>query len=255
MRSISSMVAAGIAVIILLFVGIGFAAWLFSFRGVDSGEVAIVREGGPFDGRAIKEVRQPGSGPKPIGAFNHQDSLPTTQRDLTEEAGHIIVPTADGVNVVVDGQALFQLRTDAKLVKKFYVNFGRRTWNGSHLSDDEGWINFLKIRLVPILYQSIRQTLGTYECTSLNNTCIYVLNAESFLDNAQGGGTNKAAEKAKQVNTSQNLSQAEERITEAFKRNLKAGLGDEYFEGVRFQNLRIMFPHDIQVRVQAAQGK
>lgn len=232
---------------------IGAAAWLFSFHGVDQGNVAIVREGGPFDGRGIKEVRQPGSGAKPIGAFNHQDVLPVTQRDLTEEAGNIVVPTADGVNVVVDGQALFQLRTDEDLVTKFYKNFGRRKWDGENIGSDQGWVNFLKIRMVPILYQSVRQVIGTRDCTSLNNTCVYVLNADSIL--ASDKGTDNATKEAKKVNTEQNLSDAEARITEAFKENLKEGLGDEYFEGVRFQNLRVVFPADIQRRVQAAQGK
>jgi hypothetical protein len=54
----------------------------------------------------------PGSSATPIGAFNHQYSLPVTQRDLTDEVGQIVIPTADGVNVVVDGQALFQLKVD-----------------------------------------------------------------------------------------------------------------------------------------------
>jgi hypothetical protein len=55
-----------VAAIIALVVVIGAGAWLFSIKGTDSGSVCVVREGGPFDGRDIKEVRQPGSGPKPM---------------------------------------------------------------------------------------------------------------------------------------------------------------------------------------------
>jgi hypothetical protein len=254
-RSPGSAVAGFFIIVFLIIALIAAGAWLFSFHGVDQGTVAVVREGGIFDGRGIKEIRQPGSGAKPIGAFNHQDTLPITQRDLTEEAGQITVPTADGVNVVIDGQALFQLKTDPALVEKFYKAFGRRKWNGEDISSDEGWVNFLKIRMVPILYQSIRQTLGTYDCTSLNNTCIYVLNADTILASNDKQTQDEAAKKAKQVNVSQNLADAEEKITTAFKTNLIAGLGGEYFEGVRFQNLRVLFPGDIQTRVQAAQGK
>src|SRR5436190_10546720 len=242
-----------LVVIVTLFVVIAACAWLFSFRGTDSGEVCVVREGGPFDGRAVKEVRQPGEGPKPIGAFNHQNCLPTTQRDLTEEAGNLVVPTADGVNVVVDGQALFQLKTDKESVKPFYIGFGRRKWDGNDLWEDKGWDNFLRIRMVPILYQSLRSVIGSYDCTKLNNTCVYVLNANVLADTS-AGGVDKASQKAKEVNTEQNLSEAEQKITDAFQANLKAGLGD-YFEGVRFQNLRVTFPHDIQARVQEAQSK
>lgn len=241
------------ACIVLLFILIAGGAWLFSFKGVDVGEVAVVREGGPFDGRDIKNVRQPGSAATPIGAFNKQDTLPVTQRDLTDEAGTIVVPTADGVNVVVDGQSLFQLKTDDDLVEKFYRSFGRRKWSGESIGSDQGWVNFLKIRLVPVLYQSIRQTIGTYDCIELNNTCVYVLNADSIL--ASDKGTDEATKKAKQVNTEQNLANAEEKITEAFKVNLRASLGDDFFEGVRFQNLRVVFEPEIQERVKAAQGK
>ena len=243
-----------VGIIIVVFLFIGAAAWLFSFHGVGPGEVAIVKEGGPFDGRDVKEIRQPGSGAKPIGAFNHQYVLPTSQRDLTEEAGTIRVPTADGVNVLIDGQALFQLRTDPALVEKFYRNFGVRTWGGDDLWDDAGWDNFLKIRLVPILQRSIRSVIGTEDCTSLNNTCIYVLNADSILASNEADATKKAQDQAKQANTQQNLAEAERKISEAFKNNLKSGLGTEYFEGVQFQNLRVTFDSEIQQRVTAAQG-
>lgn len=248
-----------VLVIVGLFACVALGAWVFSFHGVDPGHVAVVKEGGPFDGRNLKEVRQPGSGAAAIGAFNHQYNLPTTQRDLTEEAGNITVPTADGVNVNVDGQALFQLIVDGNDDTsknkdiKFFQNFGLRSWNGKHLYDDDGWVEFLKIRMVPILYQSVRQTIGTYDCTELNNTCVYVLNANVLADTA--GGTDKASQQAKSVNTEQNLAEAEQKITDAFVANLKAGLGDEYFEHIRFQNLRVTFPADIQEKVQEAQAK
>lgn len=236
--------------VVLFFCFIAFCAWAFSFKGVDQGHVAVVKEGGPFDGRGVKEVRQPGSKSKPIGAFNKQYNFPVTQRDLTDEAGQIIVPTADGVNVIVDGQALFQFKTDPALVTKFYKEFAVRKWDGEQIDSDQGWINFLKIRLVPILFQSIRQTIGTKDCTSLNNTCIYVLNADQVIGDAQ-----KAQEQAKQAKTEQNLADAEQKITTAFQQNLKDGLGDDYFEGVRFQNLRVRFLPGTQQKIDDAQNK
>jgi hypothetical protein len=254
-----SYILAGLAVLVGIVVIVGGFAWLISIHGVDAGHVAIVKEGGPFDGRNLKEVRQPGSSATPIGAFNHQYSLPVTQRDLTDEVGQIVVPTADGVNVVVDGQALFQLKVDGEpdpkrnLDAKFFRNFGLRPWGGENIWDDQGWDNFLKIRLVPILYQSIRQSIGTFDCTQLNNTCVYVLNANVLADtttNAQ----DKVSKKAKDANTEQNLAAAELKITQAFQDNLKSGLGDDYFEGVRFQNLKVTFLPDTTAKVQAAQN-
>lgn len=241
----------GVAVIVGIFVVIAAAAWLFSIKGVDSGEIAFVREGGPFDGRNVTEVRQPGSGPKPIGAFNKQDTLPVTERDLTDEIEQITVPTRDGVNVVVNGQALFRLTTDDARAKDFYLKYGRRKWEGKSLSDDEGWSNFLKVRMIPILQDTLRQTLGAYECVQLNNTCVYVLNA----DQALSGDPTKVQEQAKRANNSQVLQQAQNDITELLQSKLRDGLSGDYFEGVRFQNLRVTFTPEIQQRVEAAQAK
>ena len=234
--------------IVALFFVIAGAAWLFSIKGVDSGEIAFVREGGPFDGRNVTEVRQPGSGPKPIGAFNKQDALPVTERDLTDEVEQIVVPTKDGVNVVVVGQSLFRLTTDPGLAKEFYLKYGRRKWEGQTLSSDEGWSNFLRVRMVPILQDTLRQTLGGYECVQLNNTCVYVLNADEAL-------SGKGTEKAKEVNNSQVLQEAQDAITKSLIVKLNSGLGGNYFEGVRFQNLRVTFTPEIQQRVEEAQSK
>jgi regulator of protease activity HflC (stomatin/prohibitin superfamily) len=249
--SFGGIVIGGIVAVVGLAAVIAGAAWLFSFKGVDSGEIAFVREGGPFDGRNVTEVRQPGSGPKPIGAWNHQETLPVTERDLTDEVEQITVPTRDGVNVVVNGQALFRLTTDPEVAKKFYLAFGRRKWENESLSSDAGWSTFLRVRLIPILQDTLRQTLGQYECVQLNNTCVYVLNAEQALTE----GSERAQEEAKQVNVTQVLQEAQDDITGLLQQKLETGLGGAYFEGVRFQNLRVTFTPEIQARVEAAQAK
>lgn len=236
--------------IVVLFFAIAAFGWMISFKGVDSGEIAFVREGGPFDGRNVTEVRQPGSGPKPIGAWNHQDSLPITERDLTDEIERIVVPSRDGVDMVVNGQALFRLTTDPKLAKDFYLKFGRRKWEGNDLSSDAGWSAFLKVRLIPILQDTLRQTIGNYDCVQLKNTCVYVLNAEQLAEDSE-----KAQEQAKEVNNTQVIQKAQDDITELLQTKLNEGLGDDYFEGVRFQNLKPDFTPEIAKRVSEAQGK
>lgn len=246
----------GVLALVLLIVGvvalIAAGAWLFSIKGVDSGEIAFVREGGPFDGRNVTEVRQPGSGPKPIGAFNHQDTLPVTERDLTDEVDKITVPSRDGVDMVVNGQALFRLTTDPAKAKEFYLKYGRRKWDGASLSDDSGWSAFLKVRLIPILQDTVRQTIGNYDCVQLKNTCVYVLNADQL---AEEEGGQKVSDKAKQVNNTQIIQQAQDDITKLLQQKLREGLGGDYFEGVRFQNLKPDFTAAISESVQAAQQK
>jgi len=241
-----------VLVIAALFGLIAFGAWALSFKGVDSGEIAFVREGGPFDGRNVTEVRQPGSGPKAIGAFNKQDTLPVTERDLTDEVDSITVPSRDGVDIVVNGQSLFKLTTDPAKAKEFYLKYGRRKWDGNSLSSDEGWSAFLRVRLIPILQDTLRQTIGNYDCVQLKNTCVYVLEADKLTDE---GGSTEVQQKAKEVNNTQVIQEAQDAITKLLDAKVKAGLGGDYFEGIRFQNLKPDFTPSIAKRVQDAQGK
>jgi hypothetical protein len=248
---IIAVVIAIVVVIALVFAVIAVGAWALSFKGVDSGEIAFVREGGPFDGRSVSEVRQPGSKPKAIGAWNHQDALPVTERDLTDEVENITVPSKDGVDIVVRGQALFRLTTDTKRAKDFYLKFGRRKWNGQDLSSDEGWSAFLKLRLIPILQDTVRQSIGNYECVQLKNTCVYVLEADKLASD----DATDVSDKAKDVNNTQVIQAAQDDITKLLAQKIKDGLGGDYFEGVRFQNLTPDFTPKIKAAVQAAQSK
>lgn len=238
--------AAAAALLVGLFVVIGVAAYVFSFKGVDSGEVCVVREGGPFDGRSVKAVRQPGEGPRPIGAFNHQDCLPTTERDSNDVIeGDPQFPTRDRVAVIADGRALFSLTTDASKIEAFYKKYGRRSWGGEEISTEEGWRNFLRQRLAPVILDAQREVIGGYACTNLNNLCEYVQNPEEAV---------RAGGEAEEVDNTQNLSEAQETLAAKIRDKLRAAFGDDYFENVRYQNLRIRFESEVQTRITEAQS-
>jgi regulator of protease activity HflC (stomatin/prohibitin superfamily) len=234
----------GVLFIAIIFGVIAGGAWLFSFKGTDSGQVCVVREGGPFDGRAIKEVRQPGSGAKPIGAFNHQDCLPITERDSNDVIpGDQLYPTEDSVQVIADGQALYSLTSDPAKIKKFYQGYGRRKWGGEDITSDAGFLNFQKQRIAPVLTDALREVIGQYTCDSLNNLCKYVQNPDAAV---------KGDVEAK--DTTQNLSAASDSITKAIKAKLKAAFGDDYFENIRYQNLKIRFEPEVQAQITKAQS-
>ena len=230
--------------VVALALVISAGAYAISFKGTDSGTVCVVREGGPFDGRAIKEVRQPGEGPRAIGTFNYQDCLPTTERDsndvLEEDP---TFPTRDSVQVVADGQALFSLTTDPAKIEVFYRKYGRRKWTGEEISTESGWVNFLRQRLAPVLLDTQREVIGQYDCLQLNNLCQYVQNAEAIRTGD-----------VKKVDNQQNLAKAQASIAEALKRKLRAAFGDDYFENVRYQNLRIRFEREVQRQITNAQS-
>src|SRR3954452_24336513 len=142
--------AGGLALLalVILIVGVG------SLKSVPPSSICVVQEGGPFDGRGVKEVRQPSSGVKFIGPFNSQRCFPATERNyiISAEPGggdrgivdFFETPTQDAVQVRIEGQALFRLSTDSETVKRFYTRYGVRTFNGRHPYDgDNGWDQFL----------------------------------------------------------------------------------------------------------------
>jgi hypothetical protein len=254
MKATAGFVAGIVGIIVVLFLIVGGAAWLFSFKGTDSGEACVIRQGGPFDGRDITEVRQPGSGAKPIGAFNKQDCYSITERDWVlssnpnetdnDDVDQISVSTADAVQVFPEGQALFRLTSDPVLLRRFVRAYGRRKWDGKELSSDEGWKNFLRIRFRPVLTDALRQSIGANNCTDLNNLCQYIQSADSAVRG-----------RVKSINNTQNLAEVQAEITRQLIIGLRANLGDEYLEGVRFQNLKIGFAPEVNTQITAAQTK
>lgn len=246
-----------LAALVTVFVGIAAFAWVFSFHGTDSGEVCVIREGGPFDGRAIKSVRQPGEGPRPIGAFNHQDCIPTTERDSNDviENADQTFSTKDAVKVITDPQVLFTFTTDDAKVKAFFRKYGRRQWGGHDITEAEGLLNFMRQRLAPVLLDTYRDVTGRYPCINLNNLCQYVQDPE------------KAAKgKVKAVSNTQDLSAAanamrlslagdpDGRTNAAKKGKLFLAFGDNYFENIKVQNLRVRFAPEVDAKITRAQS-
>lgn len=240
---ITALVAGGLAALLLV---IGVGATLISIKGVDSGTICAVREGGPFDGRDIKEIRQPGEGPKPIGPFNKQDCLPVTERDSNDVIeGDQLFPTRDSVQVIVDGQALYTLTTDAAKIRVFYRKYGRRKWGGQEISSEQGWLNFQRQRLAPVILDAQREVVSSYECQALNNLCQYVQNPEQAVQ--------VGSEPAGDDNT-QTLTQAQQALAVKIREKLRAAFEDDYFENVRYQNLRIRFETEVQSQITKAQS-
>ena len=240
-----SMLAAAAIVLVGLILVVSAGAFVFSIKGTDAGQVCVVREGGPFDGRDIKEVRQPGEGPKPIGAFNKQDCLPITERDSNDVIeGEQVFPTRDSVQVIVDGQALYQLTSEPDKAEKFYRGYGRRKWGGEDISTDQGWLNFQRQRLAPVILDAQREVIGQYACNALNNLCQYVQNPEAAVRGARQEGTDNT----------QNLTEAQRKLAAAINAKLQAAFRDTFFENVRYQNLRIRFETEVQRRITEAQS-
>jgi len=244
-----------IAVVLGLILLIGGCAAATSFKGVESSEICVVKQGGPFDGRDVKEVRQPAEGPKFIGPFNSQHCFPSNERSYTfstnpEEADAKAVdvfhtPTLDAVEVYIAGQARFRLTTDPDLVEKFYRSYGNRTYDGKNAYDGgDGWSNFLEQVFRPQLQNALRDAIGTYKCVELKNTCQYVQNTEAVTEG-----------KVEEVNSSQNLAEVEKQVAEQLRNNIESSLGDKYFEAIRFNITGVEFDDKVEAQVIEAQTK
>ena len=80
---------------------------LTAFHSTAPGEVCVVQEGGPLDGRGVAKVRQPGEGVSNIGIFNKQRCFPATERNYiissraneadSKTVDFVEVPTSDAV--------------------------------------------------------------------------------------------------------------------------------------------------------------
>jgi regulator of protease activity HflC (stomatin/prohibitin superfamily) len=239
-------VAIGIGVLIFAVVSLG------GFKSVPPGEICVVQEGGPLDGRGVKDVRQPSSGVTFIGAFNSQRCFPATERNYVlsadptqsdrEAVDFFETPTRDAVQVRIEGQALFRLTTDERAVEQFYRRFGVRTFNGLHPYDDnEGWIAFLNVQFRPILENALREAIGQYRCVELNNTCAYVQDAER----AASGQVDDA-------DNVQNLAEVQAEIADTLQRDLDDTLGGKFFEGIRFRLVQVRFDPELQRSIVAA---
>jgi regulator of protease activity HflC (stomatin/prohibitin superfamily) len=228
--------------LIVLIVGV---ASLGTFKAVDPGHVCVVQQGGPLDGRGIAKVRQPGEGVSSIGVFNKQRCFPATQRNYiissdpklgdraTVDVFH--TPTADSVLVGVEGQALFQLNTNAQTVKDFYKKFGVRTYNGLHpYGSDDGWSAFLAQTFRPVLDNALREQIGSYRCAELNAACALV----------KGGGT--------ETDTGQNIAAVQDAIGKTLQQDLRQTLGGDYFQNVRFRLQQITLSQKVQDAVDEA---
>jgi regulator of protease activity HflC (stomatin/prohibitin superfamily) len=240
------------AVLALVAIVVGFA-WLSAFKAVAPGDVCIVQEGGPFDGRGVKEVRQPSSGVSNIGIYNKQRCFPATERNYIISADpsqsdrrnvdFFETPTSDAVQVRVEGQALFTLNTDPTALRAFYRKFGVRTFNGEHPYDgDSGWSSFLAVQFRPVLDNALREAIGQYRCVQLNNTCAYVQDAS-----AAATGKVKVPQ-----NTGQNLAEVQSKIASTLEQDLQQTLGGRFLENLRFRLVQVKFDPEVQRSVTLA---
>jgi regulator of protease activity HflC (stomatin/prohibitin superfamily) len=233
----------------------------------DSGHVGVVRNGGPLDNRAIRQILQPGQKITWTGLFSQTaHEYPASRvvlfytitsdarRGERREVDVVNVPTRDGVQIGLEGTVFFKFvgETDSALLRRFDMTFGTRRfrvaggndmlypWNG-----DEGFGAALDATFRPILDNDLRSEVGRFACAELVASCTLV---------------RRVAEKSPVSTTDRsranlNIAAVEERLSVSLGRDLAETLGGDYFRDVHVRIGRVTLPANVQGAVDQVQAQ
>ena len=254
--------AAVLAVVILVFVAIvGIVALATGFDKTQGGEVAVVRNGGPLDNHKVRQVIEPASALTWTGLWSSSHKYPAQQRFYTitsnpgrgDRSGVDVEndPTADGVEVGVEGTIYFTLNTDPVILKQFDDKYGTREYRGLDdvlrhpYGNDEGWSSFLDQIVRPVISNDLREQIGDFRCSELQASCALVQNSNgAVVKTPTGGGTQ----------TNFNITKIQDSINTSLTQDLKTTLGGDYFTGVKFNLAKITLPAELQTAINKARA-
>jgi regulator of protease activity HflC (stomatin/prohibitin superfamily) len=254
-------VVAFVALIILLVAGCSAVAT------PDANKIMVVRNGGPLDNRAIRQIVPPGSGITWIGLFSTEHQYPSidVQRYYTITADPtkgdrlgvdvVHVPSKDGVNLGVEGTFYFATAFDGtkegeRLAASFDDQFGTRTYvapDGNRYalwSGDAGWSAWLDAIIRPVLENELRSAIGDFTCSDLLSSCALVQNSNATASSVIAAGSQNK----------ENIQKVENAINKDLIQDLKRTLGDNYLANVRFTLVRVKPPDQVQAAIDEVQA-
>jgi regulator of protease activity HflC (stomatin/prohibitin superfamily) len=252
-----------VSVVVVVLVVLGLVGLVNLFGGwgrTDGGHVAVVRNGGPFDNNKIRQILPAASGRTRIGLYSSQHNYPTSQRFFTiSSAGNgdandsVTVPTADGVNVGIEGSAYFTINTSADnnyaVLKAFDNAYGTRkfkctgkdqskaVWDG-----DQGFSCFLDQIVSPVINNDLRTSIGDIRCADLVASCSLVQNTNATIDPNKVGQGNI------------NLAKIESDISSSLTTDLNSTLGGNYLTQVKFNLAKVDLDPKVQQAISEAQS-
>ncbi|TMM03128.1 MAG: SPFH domain-containing protein [Actinobacteria bacterium] len=223
------------------------------------GEVAVVRNGGPFDNHRVRQVIDPASGLTWTGWWSQVHKYPAQQRfyTITSEAGRgdrpgvdvVHTPTSDGVNVGIEGTLYFTLTLDHAALKTFDNKFGTRKFRSVDgvarypFDGDDGWSGFLDQIVRPVIDNDLREQINAFRCAELVSSCSLVQNARTNPVAPGGGHSNNG-----------NIAKVQQAINQSLATDLRGTLGGDFFTSIRFNLVRITLPPKVQNAVDDAQA-
>lgn len=253
MRTLLKLAAGIVVAVCLIIFVVGCSKGI---ENPEAGMIGVVREGGPIDDKQIRGLIQPGSGIAWTGLFsrthyypsNQRNYLVTSDRQRGDRPGVDIfgTPTKDAVHVGVEGQVLFTLNLEPKVIKELDNRYGTRTnptigqtgrvypWEG-----DAGWGAFLDSWFRPTLDNALREEIGRFDCAQLNASCSLVRSRRSV----SGTVTNVV------------LGQIQDRLQASLQDDLDRTLGGKFFEIQKVNIIRITLPLEVEEAVNIANAE
>jgi regulator of protease activity HflC (stomatin/prohibitin superfamily) len=210
------------------------------------GYVGVVRNGGPFDDRAIRQILLPGQRITWIGFFSQTPhDYPSVKALRALPVGDdlkspLSLPTRDGVQVVLQATAFFRFvgESNPDLLKRFDLTIGTRKFNGLYpWEGDDGFMNTARALITPVLENNLRREVGAVPCASLVASCSLIRRAEHADD------------------PNATIARIQHRINASLEHDLAETLSQPFFHGFRFRIVRVVLPPLVQAAVDQTQAK
>lgn len=225
-----------------------------SLERTNAGEYAVVRNGGPLDNRAVRQVIQPGSALTWTGLWSQTHKYPAQQRfyTITSNPGGgdlpgvsvVSTPTSDGVQVGIEGTLYFNLKGEEQLLREFDNRFGTRKFGDLYpYEGDEGFQDFLNAVVRPVIDNNLRKQIASFECADLVSSCALVQNQGQINADELRGSQNN-----------QNLERIQGAINAGLVRDIRNTLGGDFLENLRFNLVRVQLPDRVDQAVAEAQA-
>ncbi|MER6949389.1 SPFH domain-containing protein [Nonomuraea sp. NPDC000554] len=180
-------------------------------RSTEGGEVAVIRDGGPFDAK----------------------------RATTLGVDVVTVPSSDGVNLGIEGTLYFTLNLDHETLRTFDDRYGTRTFRAqdnrslSPRDGDDGWTAFFGQAVRPVVDNALRTQLGAMRCAELVPSC----------------GLLKETGAAKAGDSNTNITKVQDGVNATLARDLPRTLGGDFLTGPRFTLVKVTLPAEVQQAV------
>jgi regulator of protease activity HflC (stomatin/prohibitin superfamily) len=225
-----------------------------------AGTVGVVRNGGPFDNRGVRQVLMPGQSLTWIGWYSQAPHVyPASNVTRTYEVSSdpkrgarlgsdaFSLPTKDGVQVAMQGVVYVRFigEKDVTELEAFDVGPGTRKYpagDGQTLypwQGDAGFSAMLDALLRPVLDSELRREVAQFSCAQLVASCALVRRPHA----------------GHPVRTDASIALIESRINDSLEPDLFKTLGHKWFWDVRFRVTGIALPQNVQAAIDDVQAQ